>query len=75
VEQPCPACETLRKRLEPAGEDPSVWYDTAAEDWVVRLPCGGLREGVLMPTGIRWFDAEWSEVIRVAADIAFGSDR
>jgi hypothetical protein len=72
--QPCPGCETHRKRLEAAGPDPAVWYDTWLEDWVVRLPCSGMREGVLMPMEIRWFDAAWSDVIRTAADIAFGAE-
>jgi hypothetical protein len=69
----CPGCETHRRRLEPAGEDPEVWYDTWLEDWVVRLPCSGLREGVLMPMELRWFDSSWAGVIRRAADLAFGS--
>jgi hypothetical protein len=68
----CPCCETHRRRLEPADGDPTVWYDTWLEDWVVRLPCDGLCEGVLMPMELRWFDAAWAEVIRRAADLAFG---
>jgi hypothetical protein len=51
-----------------------VWYDTWLEDWVVRVPCGGGREAALMPMEIRWFNAEWSDVILRAADIAFGSE-
>jgi hypothetical protein len=69
----CPGCETHRRRLEPAGVDPEVWYDTWLEDWVVRLPCDGLRGGALMPMELRWFDAAWGEVIRRAADLAFGT--
>jgi hypothetical protein len=70
----CPGCETHRRRLQPAGPDPTVWYDTWLEDWVVRLPCQSLAEGVLMPMEMRWFDAAWSEIVRTAADIAFGAD-
>jgi len=70
----CPRCETLRRRLECSGPEPTVWYDTWIEDWVVRLPCHGLRDGVLMPMEIRWFDTAWAEVIRVAADVVYGSD-
>jgi hypothetical protein len=68
----CPGCETHRRRLEPASLDPTVWYDTWLEDWVVRLPCGGLKEGALLPMELRWFDTAWAEVIRVAADVAYG---
>jgi hypothetical protein len=70
----CPGCETHQRRLEPVGSDPTVWYDTWLEDWVVRLPCGGLRAGALLPMEIRWFDAAWAEVIRVAADLAYGPE-
>jgi hypothetical protein len=73
-DQACPGCETHHRRIEPAGPDPTVWYDTWLEDWVVRVPCGGGREAALMPMEIRWFNAEWSDVILRAADIAFGSE-
>ena len=74
VDQPCPRCETRRKRLAPAGAEPAVWYDTWLSDWVLRLPCRGFREGVLLPLEIRWFDAPWADVYRAAADIAYGGD-
>jgi hypothetical protein len=72
--QPCPECATRRRRLEPAGADPTVWYDTWLSDWVVRLPCRGLRDGTLMPLGIRWFNAAWPEVYRAASDLAYAGD-
>ena len=68
----CPGCETRRRRHERAGEDPAVWYDTWLEDWVVRLPCGRPDEAALLPMELGWFDTAWAEVIRVAADLAFG---
>jgi len=51
-----------------------VWFDTALGDWVVRLPCHGLRGGAILPLEIPWFDAPWSEVYRAAGDVAYGSD-
>lgn len=51
-----------------------MWYDTRLGDWVVRLPCQGVRGGVLLPLEIPWFDASWSEVYRAAGDVAYGSD-
>ncbi len=71
---PCPACESYRRRREPAGADPAVWYDAALADWVVRLPCGSSPTGVLLPLEIGFFDASWAEVYRAAADIAFSGD-
>lgn len=73
-EQPCPGCVARRRRLEPAGADPTVWYDTWLTDWVVRLPCRGLRDGTLMPLGIQWFNATWPEVYRAASDLAYADD-
>jgi hypothetical protein len=73
-DQPCPACETRRKRRAAADAEPAVWYDTLLSDWVVRLPCRGLRDGALLPLEIRCYDASWAEVYRAAADLAYGSD-
>jgi hypothetical protein len=72
--QPCPGCETHCKRLEPGGAEPTVWYDTLLGDWVLRLPCHGLRDGALLPLEIPWFDAPRAEVYRAAGDIAYASD-
>jgi hypothetical protein len=72
--QRCPGCESRRRRREVAQTEPSVWYDTSLGDWVVRLPCQGVRGGVLLPLEIPWFDAPWSEVYRTAGDVAYGSD-
>jgi hypothetical protein len=74
ADQPCPGCATRAKRLAPAGVEPTVWYDTSLSDWVVQVPCRGIREGVLLPLEIRWFDAPWVEVYLSAADIAYRSD-
>jgi hypothetical protein len=71
-DESCPGCETRRKRLEPAGVEPVVWYDSLLGEWVVRVPCRGLPDGALLPLGIPWFDASWAEVYRAAGDIAFG---
>lgn len=69
----CPGCETRRRRLEPGGLDPAVWYDTRLGDWAVRVPCPGLRWGAVFPLGIRWFDASWAVIYRAAADVAYGA--
>ncbi len=70
----CPECETRRRRLEPVGDDPAVWYDTWIRDWVVRLPCGDPPAGALLPIEVRWYDADWAEVHRTAADLAYGAE-
>ena len=74
ADQPCPGCETIRRRLEPSDADLAVWYDTMLGDWVVQVPCPGFRGGVLMPLGLRWFDVPWPEVYRAAGDVAFADD-
>jgi hypothetical protein len=51
-----------------------VWYDTLLGGWLVRLPCPGVPDGVLLPLEIRWFDAPWSEVYRAASDLAHAGD-
>jgi hypothetical protein len=68
----CPSCETRQRRTERPGADPTVWYDTGLADWVVRLPCGRPGNGALLPLELRFFDTAWAEVIRVAADVAYG---
>jgi hypothetical protein len=73
-DRPCPGCESRRKRLEPAGGAPAVWYDASLRDWVVRLPCSGSGDGGVLPLEIPWFDAPWAEVYRAAADIAYAGD-
>ena len=70
----CPGCDSRCRRVEPARAEPSVWFDTMLGDWVVRLPCHGLRGGAILPLEIPWFDAPWSEVYRAAGDVAYGSD-
>lgn len=72
--QPCPGCETRRKRFEPPGTGPTVWYDALLGDWVLRLPCPGLPGGALVPLEIRWFDAPGAEVYRAASDLAYAGD-
>jgi hypothetical protein len=68
----CPGCETRRRRLAPAGSDPVVWFDTLLGDWVVQLPCPDVHDGTVLPLEIHWFDANWADVYRAAADIAYG---
>lgn len=70
----CPGCETRRRRRERAGVEPAVWYDTLLCGWVVRLPCPGVPDGVLLPLEIRWFDAPWAEVYRAASDLVCAGD-
>jgi hypothetical protein len=71
---PCPSCETRRRRRTAAGAEPAVWYDTWLEDWVVQLPCDGLVGGALLPLEIHWFDANWADVYRTAADVCYCDD-
>ncbi len=51
-----------------------MWYDAWLGDWVVRVPCGSLCDGALLPLEIRWFDASWAEVHRAASDIVYAHD-
>jgi hypothetical protein len=69
---PCPGCETYLRRHSPAGVEPAVWYDTLLCDWVVQLPCEGLPAGALLPLEIYFFDANWADVYRTAADVCYG---
>jgi hypothetical protein len=69
---PCPSCETQRRRHAPAGAEPAVWYDTLLCDWVVQLPLQGLTGGVLLPLELNFFDANWANIYRTAADICYG---
>jgi hypothetical protein len=73
-DHPCPSCDTRRRRCAPAGLEPAVWYDTLLEDWVVQLPCDGLLGGALLPLEIHWFDANWADVYRTAADVCYCDD-
>jgi hypothetical protein len=72
VDHPCPSCETHRRRHAPAGAAPAVWYDTLLCDWVVQLPLEGLSGGALLPLEINFFDANWADVYRTAADVCYG---
>jgi hypothetical protein len=49
-----------------------VWYDTLLCDWVVQLPLQGLTGGVLLPLELNFFDANWANIYRTAADICYG---
>ena len=73
-DQPCPGCETHRRRLEPAGADPAGWYDAWLGDGVLRVPCRARCDSALLPLEIRWFDASWAEVYRAASDIVYAHD-
>jgi hypothetical protein len=70
----CPGCETRRRRTAPSGAEPAVWYDTLLCDWVVALPSLDGTDGTLLPLEIHWFDADWADVYRAAADIAYCDD-
>ena len=72
ADHPCPSCETQRRRHAPAGAEPAVWYDTLLCDWVVQLPLWGLTGGALLPLEINFFDANWADVYRAAADVCYG---
>ncbi|MGZ4183774.1 MAG: hypothetical protein ACXVUE_00120 [Solirubrobacteraceae bacterium] len=49
-----------------------MWYDTLLCDWVVQLPLQGSSEGALLPLEINFFDANWADVYRTAADVCYG---
>jgi hypothetical protein len=72
ADHPCPSCETQRRRHAPAGAEPAVWYDTLLCDWVVQLPLQGLTGGALLPLEINFFDANWADIYRTAADLCYG---
>jgi hypothetical protein len=61
----CPGCETRGRRVELAGPEPTVWYDTLLGDWVVRL-----SDAALLPLELRWFDLPEPLVYRTASDLA-----
>jgi hypothetical protein len=57
---------TRRYRGEIAGGDAAAWYDTILREWVIRLP-GGPDAGVILPLGVRWYDAPRALVQMAAA--------
>lgn len=65
----CPGCETLRRRAEAAGPEPTVWYDTLLRDWVVRL-----SNAAILPLELHWFDLPQPVVYRAASDLAYLGD-
>ena len=70
----CPGCETRRRRLEPTRPEPTVWFDTMLCDWVLQVPWPDECSGTVLPLEIRWFDADWADVHRAAADLVYGDE-
>jgi hypothetical protein len=71
----CPNCRTRHERAAVRGEDdePRIWFDTQARDWLVWQPLMGADEGVTLPLGIGRFDARRPLVYRAAAALLFDS--
>jgi hypothetical protein len=65
--QPCPACLSAESRT--GTDHPLAWYDTAAREWVVRVP-GGPSTDAVVPLGIRWYDVPRA-LINIAAARVF----
>ena len=72
----CPTCRTRRERTADRTEDdePRIWFDTDARDWLVWQPLEGGPTGVTMPLGIGRFDARRAVVYRAAAGLLFDSE-
>src|SRR2546429_632657 len=53
----CPHCRTLREREAPrdCDDEPRIWFDTMARDWLMWQPIKGGAGGT-MPLGIPRFD-------------------
>jgi len=71
----CPHCRTLRERDDGRDDDePCIWFDTQARDWVMWQPLDGFDAGVTLPLGIGRFDARRAIVYRAAASLLFDSE-
>ncbi len=72
----CPTCRTERERatVRQDEDEPRIWFDTHARDWLVWQPLEGCNGGVTMPLGIGRFDARRAVVYRAAAGLLFDSE-
>jgi hypothetical protein len=70
----CPNCRTRSERDAVRDDDePCIWFDTQARDWVLWQPLDGCEGGVSLPLGIGRFDARRALVYRAAANLLFDS--
>jgi hypothetical protein len=72
----CPNCRAVRERTAVKGDDdePRIWYDTEARDWLVWQGIEGADGGVTLPLGIGRFDTRRTVVYRAAAGLLFDSE-
>jgi len=70
----CPHCRTRREREAPrdCDDEPRIWFDTSARDWLMWQPIEG-GQGVTLPLGIPRFDTRRALVYRSAASLLFDS--
>lgn len=73
----CPHCRTLRERAGAAAdeEEPRVWYDTDAGDWMLWQGIDDVSGGVTLPLGIGRYDAPRTAVYQAVAPLLFGSEQ
>jgi hypothetical protein len=74
ADEGCPGCRSQAERAgaeEPADE-PRLWFDTTAGEWVVSRPLGEPGESVTLPLGIGRYDADEGQLLRAAAELLFG---
>jgi len=71
----CPCCRTRQERVAIRDDDdePRIWFDTVARDWLVWQPLEGADGGVTLPLGVGRFDARRPLVYRAAAALLFDS--
>lgn len=71
----CPHCRTHSERTgaQEGDDEPRIWFDTSARDWVLWQPIEGCDGGVTLPLGIGRFDARRALVYRAAASLLFDS--
>ena len=74
AEEGCPHCRTELERdgLVPDSEEPRLWFDTRAGDWVVWRPLGGPGNGVTLPLDVGAYDADDGQLLRRASELLFG---
>jgi hypothetical protein len=74
ADEGCAQCRSARERdgLRGAHDEPRLWYDTSAGEWVVWRPAGDPGHGVTLPLGISRYDADEGHLLRTASDLLFG---
>ena len=77
ADEGCPHCRAVKERggCGDSLEEPRLWYDTTAGEWVVWRPLGGPGNGITLPLGISRYDVDESNLLRTASDLLFGRGR